>query len=110
MLDKIHNSIIPFLEMTGYEPKTTFWDDFGIAEIYGEKAVRDTYARAFAEWKADKVYITELVLVLNWKIWQYAETNEPLARVYNELWEQTDQWCLENLKDDDKAYYLRTTD
>lgn len=103
-------TIRPFLDATGYEPKTTFWTDFTIADRFGIDAVKDTYNRAFEEWKSNKVYVTELVLVLNWKIWQHAESNEPLARVYNELWEQTDQWCLENLKDDDKAYFLRTID
>ena len=31
----------------GYEPKTTFWDDFTIADKFGVKAVEDTYRRAF---------------------------------------------------------------
>lgn len=112
MLNQIHNTIQPFLEMSGYVPKTTFWDDFGIAEIFsGAKGVQDTYNRAFDEWKNNVEYITELTLVLNWKIWYWHDNgNEELARLYNELWEKTDQWCLENLKDDDKMYFLRTTD
>lgn len=111
MFDKINNSILPFLEMTGYEPKTTFWSDFGIAEVIGGiKAVQDTYKRAFNEWKNDVVYLTELVMVLNWKSWQYAESDVNLAMAYQKLWEEADQWCLENLKDDDKRYFLRTTD
>lgn len=111
MLDKIHSSIYPFLEMTGYEPKTTFWDDFGIAEICGGKnAVQDTFNRAFKEWKTDKVYITELVMVLNWKSWQYAETNPELSMLYQKLWEKADGWCMDNLKGDDLNYFLHTTD
>lgn len=31
------NRINAFLDMTGYQPKTTFWDDFFIAEHFGEK-------------------------------------------------------------------------
>ncbi len=98
------------LNTTGYQPKTTFWQDFSIADAFGEKAVRDTYKRAFEEWKTDVVYLTELVLVLNWKIWQLHEINEPLARVYDELWRKADEWCGENLKGDDAKYYYRTTD
>ena len=103
-------SIQPFLEMTGYEPKTTFWDDFSIAERFGEKAIRDTYKRAFNEWKSNTEYITELTLILNWKIWRYNEKDEALAKLYNELWEKTDAWCSENLKGDDLAYFYRTLD
>lgn len=75
----------PIEEMTGYKPKTTFWLDFTIADNFGADAVKDTYSRAFNEWKTDHVYLTELVLVLNWKIWQHYEINEPLARIYNDL-------------------------
>lgn len=111
MLNSINESIRPFLEMSGYTPKTTFWADFGIAELCGGiKAVKDTFNRAFKEWQNDVVYITELTMVLNWKIWQHYETNEELAHVYNELWQQADEWCLKNLKGEDRIYYLRTTD
>ena len=30
----------------GYEPITTFWDDFSIADVFGASAVKDTYKRA----------------------------------------------------------------
>lgn len=36
---------------TGYKPRTTFWQDFSIADVFGEDAVTDTFQRAFAEWK-----------------------------------------------------------
>lgn len=95
---------------TGYQPKTTFWQDFSIADAFGEKAVRDTYKRAFKEWKTNKEYITELVMVLNWKIWQLYEDNESLARVYEELWMEADGWCCKNLKGEDLQYYIKTLD
>lgn len=104
-------SLQPFLDATGYEPKTTFWDDFSIADRFGTSAVKDTYKRAFSDWKSNKEYITELVLVLNWKIWYYNDTgNMQLAELYNDLWEQTHNWCLKNLKGDDLSYYLHTVD
>lgn len=55
-------------EYAGYTPKTTFWQDFSIAERFGEKAVRDTFRRAMSAWKSNYVYLTELVLVLNHKL------------------------------------------
>lgn len=93
------------------EFKTTFWMDFTIADAFGESAVRDTYKRAFNEWKNNVEYVTELVIVLNWKIWQhYEKQNETLTKVYDELWKEADAWCMDNLKDKDLEYYLRTTD
>ncbi len=100
----------PYAEMVGYEEKTTFWSDFSIADRFGIPAVKDTFKRAFEHWKFDVVYLTELCMVLNWKIWQYYETNEKLAKVYNGLWEEVDAYCLDNLKDDDLSYFLSTTD
>lgn len=35
----------------GYTCKTTFWMDFSIADRFGAAAVKDTFNRAFAEWK-----------------------------------------------------------
>ena len=98
------------MQMIGYEPKTTFWMDFSIADAFGIDAVKDTFNRSFRDWKSNHVYLTELVMVLNHKIWQHYEKNEPLARVYNALWEQADQWALDNLKDKELEYYVHTLD
>ena len=110
MFDKAQATIQPFLEMSGYQPKTTFWSDFSIADVFGESAIKDTYRRAFNDWKNNTEYITELTLILNWKIWYWKDKNEATARIYNDLWGETDQWCMDNLKGDDLSYFLRTTD
>ena len=96
--------------MCGYVPKTTFYMDFSIADRFGPGAVKETYKRAFEQWKTNVVFITELVMVLNWKIWEHYEHNDGLAKLYNDLWETAGGWCLDNLKDDDLRYYLETTD
>ena len=57
-------------ELTGYKPITSFYTDFSIADRFGTTAIQDTYNRAFKEWQHDYRYITELALVLNWKIWR----------------------------------------
>lgn len=49
-------------------------------------------------------------MVLNWKIWQHYETDEPLARVYDDLWEMAKAWAVENLQGDDLTYFFTTTD
>lgn len=98
-------------QMTGYEEKTTFWMDFSIADKFGKDAILDTYERAFAEWKNNIVYITELVMVLNCKCWDYyGKKNYELSALYTKLYLKLDAWCCENLKDDDADYYYHTTD
>ena len=96
--------------MNGYEMTTTFWEDFSIADRFGISAIKDTYNRAFDEWKSDHVYLTELVIVLNHKIWQWYEEDETIARVYNDLWEKADAYALDNLKDDELRFFLNITD
>lgn len=99
-------------QMTGYEPKTTFWEDFSIADRFGEEAVQDTYNRAFSEWKGNYVYLTELVLVLNHKIWRHykAEGDTALTRIYARLWRDTDAYACDNLKGKEFEYFYRTVD
>ena len=99
-----------FMAENGYQVKTTFWEDFTIADRFGVKAIKDTYKRAFEGWKENVEYITELSMVLNHKIWQYADSDNEKALVYDALWRECDTWCVENLKDDDLSYYYETTD
>lgn len=97
-------------EEIGYEPKTTFWRDFSIADRFGVFAIKDTYKRAFEEWKTNHIYLTELAIVLNHKIFQWYENNQKFAELYNDLWLKTDEYARENLKEEELVYYYRTTD
>ena len=94
----------------GYKQITTFFQDFSIADNFGVNAIRDTFNRAFKEWKKDYKYLTELVMVLNWKVWQWNEENDDFANVYQELWEKADAYACENLKGEELSYFYRTTD
>lgn len=99
------------MNVNGYEMKTTFWQDFHIADHFGERAIRDTFKRAFEEWKSNVEYLTELVMVLNWKLWQhYDRGNERFAKVYDELWRKADHYAVKNLKGKDLTYFLEVTD
>ncbi len=100
--------------MAGYEPKTTFWDDFRIAEVFGPAAVRNTYNRIMNEWSDNYIYLTELVMVLNWNIWYWynlgSKQAEELTELYNELFEKTDEYCMDHLSGKELTYFLRTVD
>ena len=99
-----------FTAMTGYECKTTFWEDFSIADMFGIDAVKDTFNRAFNEWKGNYIYLTELVMILNWKIWQHHGRNDDLASLYNDLWQKAEDYGYDNLKDEELNYFWATLD
>lgn len=92
--------------------KTTFWNDFSIADAFGEDAILDTYRRSFAEWRDNVGYLSELVIVLNHKIWYWykRDADHPYAVLYDGLWRRTHDWALDNLKGEDLRNYLRTVD
>lgn len=99
------------MEVMGYTCKTTFWQDFTIADKYGKSAIIDTFKRAKTEWGKDKIYGTELSLVLNWKCHYHYETGEDeLSQLYAKLWQEYDSWILDNWTKSNLDYYLKTTD
>ena len=96
-------------EQTGYKPITTFYEDFSIADKFGISAIRDTYNRAFETWQHNYKYLTELVMVLNWKIWEHYRQNETYSELYDELWQTAEEQVLETLTGEELDYFFRTT-
>lgn len=113
--------------MTGYELFTTFWDDFAIAERFGiyvkdghyavknidrgVSAIRDTFNRAFKEWKTNYKYLTELVMVLGWKASRFSAVGEEIdeyCELYRNLCNQADSWARKNLKGEELDYFKET--
>lgn len=89
----------------------TFWSDFTIADAFGINAIKDTYKRAFTEWKSDYKMLTALVVTLNHKLWQhYNEGHNEFALVYNRLWDETNTYAYNTLKDEALVYFLEVTD
>ena len=85
-------------EITGYDPMTTFWQDFSMADKFGNEAIADTYRKVKAEWKDNYKHWTELCLVLNHKIWQWhGTTRKPRS--------MTAEW-----PDELQEYYFQITD
>lgn len=95
--------------LNGYKTITTFWGDLTIAEAYGHKAVRDTFANVKKEWAGNYKFWTEFVLCLNHKIWYHYQKDKELARVYDELWREADAMAAE-WEGDAAAYYYNVTD
>lgn len=98
-------------EQFGYDCITTFWEDFGIADRFGIPAVKDTFARAFREWKSNYKYLTELVIVLNHRCsMHYQKGQSELSSVYSELYYKARDYALDNLKGEELQYFYNITD
>ena len=95
--------------LTGYKPQTTFYTDFSIADKHGIEAIKDTYHRAFQEWNSNYIFMTELVMVLNWKSFEH-QNNGELCHVYCDLYEELDNWCFDNFEEHELQYFIKTTD
>lgn len=93
----------------GYKQITTLFEDFGIAEHFGKSAIMDTYTRAFKGWKHNYKYLTELVMVLNWKSWEHFE-NPMLCNLYADLFYKARGYAMTHLKGEELSYFIRTTD
>lgn len=94
----------------GYEIKTTFWSDFSIADAFGIDAIKDTFNRAFSEWKNNTEYVTELACVMSWKSCTWYKKNNEYSMLYADYYHKVDEWCMNNLKGKDMNYYLKWTD
>lgn len=103
-------------ELTGYKPISTFYTDFSIAEKYGLEGIEDTYKRVMKAWKDDYKYLTELVMVLNWKCWAWYDKKDgnPKNNIYSiqyqELYEKARKYAETHLKGEELSYYFETTD
>lgn len=95
----------------GTESKTTFNEDFEIAEHFGINAVKDTFNRAFKEWKTDVEYCTELAIVTNLRCWLWYENdNKELSKLYADYYYKVRDYALSHFKGKDFEYYFHMTD
>ena len=99
------------LENFNYEVITTFWEDFGIANKFGTDSIKDTFKRAFDEWKDNYKYLTELVIVLNDYCWLFYEKgNMDLSKLYADLYHEAGLYADEHLTGEAAQYYFEMTD
>lgn len=92
-------------------PSTTFHLDFRIAEAFGIEAVKDTFNRAFQEWRTNYLYLTEFVIVLNHRCWMHYDIgNHELSKLYADYYHQVHDWACENLKGEEFEHYFSVTD
>lgn len=93
-----------------FRTKTLFWHDFDIAEKNGVDAIKKAYKNAFEASVDHYEYLTELAIILKWKMYQYDMKNESLAKVYYELWKETDEFANKKLRRWGLNYYWKETE
>ena len=98
----------------GYEPKTTYWEDFTFAEPYGQDAIKDMALAAFKECKDNYIWLTELIMVLNHKSWYWHKKDEELMELYADLYYEYDEKAInyldKNYGEEEQCYFFRTLD
>lgn len=94
----------------GYETKTTFFNDFAIANAFGADAIKDTFERAFNEWKNNLEYVTELSMVMSIYSCYFYEKNENYMIIYSDYYHKVDDYVFKHFKGEDLQYYIKTTD
>ena len=120
-------------EMTDWKPQYTFYSDFAIAEFcetyMGDRgAVVKTYKRVIKSWGNNYKALTEIIMVLNHKIWAFygkdkagvdarylgvsKEMGNKIAKVYNQLWDDAKKEFFNRFAKNEEAtsYYYGVTD
>lgn len=74
-----------------YERKTTYTNDFSIAEwcvpIESMSAIADTLKNALENWRDDIEFFAEIIMVVNMKSWEHAARgNNEYGMMYSELY------------------------
>lgn len=100
---------LPVWGIKGYTPITTVWEEISIAEKYDKEAIIKTVEGETEDCKDDYRKITELAMVLNWKVWTHAGKNNELSKLYEELYEKTDKKAMETLEGKELEYYYEKT-
>ena len=109
-LSKILLERMSLEKMLNYKFESSFWEEFSIAEDYGPEGIHHHYDIVFEQYKDNLKFLTELVLVLNIKIFIWYGVDDTIGKMYDQLWKETDGYAIDTLKGDDLHYYLHTVD
>lgn len=89
---------------------TTFYTDFHIAEVLGGlPAVKDTFNRAWKEWKDDILYVTEMYVVICWRM-DNPKIDDETRKYYYKKKCEMDDYIFKHYKDEELQYFIRFTD
>ena len=109
-LSKILLERMSLEKMLNYKFESSFWEEFSIAEDYGPEGIHHHYDIVFEQYKDNLKYLTELVLVLNIKIFIWYGVDDTIGKMYEDLYVDADAYALSSFEGDDLHYYLHTLD
>lgn len=92
-----------------YRYRTDLWDRFTSAEKHGKFAVEIEYRSAMDRHRNRYKDLTELVLVLDRKMWAKYSDDKAMSSLYAELFNKADEYCFEHLKGEKLKYYMEIT-
>lgn len=87
-----------------------FWLEFTLAEKFGVDGIKSTFKKIFKAYRNNYVDLTELVLVLNCKNREHHQENVRFAKLYNKLYEDANDYAIQNLKHEQLDYYFKNID
>ena len=95
--------------------KINFWYKFNAAEMEGTKGIRTCAKNLFEEWKDDVIKVTDLVMCINHKSWDWNDKNnsqlmELYADLYYKYYNKALDYFEEQGNKDAVNYFLRTLD
>ena len=93
--------------------ETDSWYRFNTAEMEGAKGIKRCAKNLFEEWKDDKRKVTDLVMCINHKSWDWNDRNNtPLMELYADLYYEYYDKALnyfEEKGNKDAIHYFITT-
>lgn len=97
---------------TDYRSITNYFDLYSIADNESAAAVRALFKTNFEEAKQDYKLLTELVMVLNHKLWYWYEMNpkSPMVSTYDKLFNKANEYALTHLNNEEIRYFSSVTD
>ena len=107
----------------GNELQYTFVQDFRIASMFGEGAVRDTFTKVWEEWKGEYTAVAEIAIATNWESWRFyhladsVAEDDPMREIYSKmcelyanLYQQVDEYAHTELSQEEFDYSFQMTD
>lgn len=96
-----------------YKRQTTFASDFALAERFGKSAVLDTFKRSVRNFRNNKEYFAEMILVTNFLCWYFNfHKQDDWSKLYAELYYLSRDLYFEYLGTNQEAmdYYYNYVD
>lgn len=96
---------------TGFRMQADFYQELSIIEnFWGEEGVREVVNNYISILIEDVYLYTELVFILNWKLWHHMEDNTQYVELYNALYRNAYIKGLMFYKGAEASYFVSTLD